>query len=75
MNIYRNIIPVSAFKRSTQQYIYGLEVFEGPILLTVHGRGAVVVEHMKSYERMLEMSLIRNQTEIEPAFPHQQAKV
>jgi len=58
MTKFKSIIPISLFKRDTKEYLFSLETSGGPILLTVHGRGAFVVEHLNSYMRIAELAEI-----------------
>ena len=53
---FEAIIPVSLFKRDTKEYLIKLEMQRNPILLTVHGRGAFVLEHVNSYMRIAELA-------------------
>lgn len=56
MTPFQCIIPISLFKRDTQEYLTRLETLPGPILLTIHGRGALVVDNLNSYLRNAELA-------------------
>lgn len=53
---FREIIPISLFKKNTAEYLSKLELLEGPILLTVHGRGAIVMHEINSYMNIAELA-------------------
>lgn len=55
---FQTIIPVSLFKKDTKEYLTRLEVMNGPILLTIHGRGAFVMEHINSYMHLAQLAEI-----------------
>ena len=53
---FQSVIPVSLFKKDTKEYLIRLEATSGPIMLTVHGRGVFVLEHLNSYMRLAELA-------------------
>lgn len=53
---FQTIIPVSLFKKNSKEYLSRLEHDFGPLLLTVHGRGAFVIEHINAYMRISELA-------------------
>ena len=53
---FQSVIPVSLFKKDSKEYLTRLEVMSGPIMLTVHGRGVFVLEHLNSYMRLAELA-------------------
>ena len=56
MNHFRDIIPVSLFKKDTKEYLTKVEVMGGSILLTLHGRGAFVLQHVNTFMQTSELA-------------------
>ncbi|MBD2494581.1 type II toxin-antitoxin system Phd/YefM family antitoxin [Nostoc sp. FACHB-280] len=50
----RNIHPLSDFQRSAKTFLNTLKDTQAPIVLTVNGKAAVVVQDAESYQRLLE---------------------
>lgn len=50
----RNIHPLSDFQRSAKTFLATLKDTQAPIVLTVNGKAAVVVQDAESYQRLLE---------------------
>ena len=50
------IIPVSLFKKETKVHLSILEEANNPLLLTLHGHGAFVVQHLNSYMHIAELA-------------------
>lgn len=50
----RNIHPLSDFQRSAKTFLTTLKETQAPIVLTVNGKAAVVVQDAESYQRLLE---------------------
>ncbi|BAY10950.1 type II toxin-antitoxin system Phd/YefM family antitoxin [Calothrix sp. NIES-2098] len=50
----RNIHPLSEFQRSAKTFLTTLKDTQAPIVLTVNGKAAVVVQDAESYQRLLE---------------------
>ncbi|PZV06758.1 MAG: type II toxin-antitoxin system Phd/YefM family antitoxin [Leptolyngbya sp.] len=50
----RNIHPLSDFQRSAKTFLATLKDTHAPIVLTVNGKAAVVVQDAESYQRLLE---------------------
>ncbi|WP_204105775.1 MULTISPECIES: type II toxin-antitoxin system Phd/YefM family antitoxin [Spirulina sp. CCY15215] len=50
----RNIHPLSDFQRSAKSFLATLKESQSPIVLTVNGKAAVVVQEAESYQRLLE---------------------
>ena len=68
MNQIRTIIPVSVFKKSTQEFLSRIELMNEPLMLTLYGRGAFVVQHINSYINLTELaSLALHQRAVEGA--------
>lgn len=55
LNIGRDILSLSDFKRKTPEFIEQLEKTGEPVVLTINGRAKLVVQDAKSYQRMLEL--------------------
>jgi prevent-host-death family protein len=50
----RNIHPLSDFQRSAKSFLTTLKVTQSPIVLTVNGKAAVVVQDAESYQLLIE---------------------
>ena len=50
----RNIYPLSDFQRNTKDFISQLKESQKPIVLTVNGKAAVVVQDAESYQELLD---------------------
>jgi prevent-host-death family protein len=50
----RNIHPLSDFQRSAKTFLTTLKDTQAPIVLTVNGKAAVVVQDAESYQRLLD---------------------
>jgi prevent-host-death family protein len=55
LNIGRDILSLSDFKRKTPEFIEQLEKTGRPVVLTINGRAKLVVQDAESYQRMLEL--------------------
>jgi prevent-host-death family protein len=56
MNQFADIIPISLFKKDTSEYLSKVELTDSPILITLHGRGAFVLQHVNSFMRSNELA-------------------
>ncbi len=50
----RNIHPLSDFQRSAKAFLATLKESPDPIVLTVNGKAAAVVQDAESYQRLLD---------------------
>ncbi|MFY9342852.1 MAG: type II toxin-antitoxin system Phd/YefM family antitoxin [Planctomycetota bacterium] len=50
-----DVHPITEFKRSTPEFVKRLRATGRPEVLTVDGRGEIVVQAADAYERLLEM--------------------
>jgi len=50
----RDIHPLSEFQRSAKAFLRTLKATQSPMVLTVNGKAAVVVQDAESYQRLLE---------------------
>jgi prevent-host-death family protein len=50
----RNIHPLSDFQRSAKSFLTTLKETQSPIVLTVNGKAAVVVQDAESYQHLIE---------------------
>jgi prevent-host-death family protein len=55
MDLTRDIDSLTHFKRNTAEFIEQLKATGDPIVLTVNGKAAIVVQDAASYQRMLEL--------------------
>ena len=56
MNHFSAIVAVSAFKKSTREYLSKIEFSGAPLLLTLNGGGAFVLQDMNSFMRSNELA-------------------
>ena len=52
----QTIIPVSLFKKDTKEYLTRLQTVDQAIMLTIHGRGAFVIQDVNSFMRLAELA-------------------
>ena len=50
----RNIHPLSEFQRGAKTFLERLKQTQAPIVLTVNGKAAVVVQDAESYQKLLD---------------------
>lgn len=50
----RNIHPLSEFQRSAKSFLATMKDTRSPMVLTVNGKAAVVVQDAESYQQLLE---------------------
>ena len=55
MNLTKDIQPVSAFKRETARLLRQVQDTREPLVLTVNGKAAVVVQDVESYQELLDL--------------------
>jgi PHD/YefM family antitoxin component YafN of YafNO toxin-antitoxin module len=55
LDIGRDIKPLSSFKRDSVALIGQLKRTGRPVVLTINGKAAVVIQDAKSYQHMLEL--------------------
>lgn len=55
LNLAKDIHPLTDFKRKTPEFVRRMKKTGHPVVLTVNGKAAVVVQDAASYQRMLEM--------------------
>ena len=64
----REIYPLSDFQRNAKQFIEQLQDSHKPIVLTVNGKAAVIMQDAVSYQNMLdELELARSSAKIRQA--------
>jgi prevent-host-death family protein len=54
MNLVRDIKSLSTFKRETTRLIKQLKKTKEPVILTVNGEAAVVIQDVESYQSLLD---------------------
>ncbi len=54
LNIGKDIHSLTDFKRRTSALVEQLETTKRPIVLTINGRAAVVVQEAKAYQELLD---------------------
>ena len=50
----RNIHPLSEFQRGAKTFLTTLKETQTPMVLTVNGKAAVVIQDAESYQRLME---------------------
>lgn len=55
MDIARDIESLTHFKRNTAQLVAQLKATGAPMVLTVNGRAAIVVQDAASYQRLMDL--------------------
>lgn len=51
----KDIESLTAFKRNTNEYVRKIRKSGNPLVLTVNGKAAIIVQDAESYQRMLEL--------------------
>ena len=54
LNIGKDIHSLTAFKRRTNEFVQQLEQTKRPIVLTINGQAAVVVQDAAAYQQLLD---------------------
>src|SRR5688500_15498022 len=54
MNIVRDIQSLSAFKQNASRVVKEIQETKEPVVLTVNGKAAVVIQDAESYQQMLD---------------------
>ncbi len=54
MNIIRDIKSLSVFKQNASKIVKEIQETKEPVVLTVNGRAAVVVQDAESYQRLID---------------------
>ena len=55
MKLARDIMSLSTFKRDSNKVMRQMKKTKEPIVLTVNGKAAVVVQDAESYQKLLEL--------------------
>ena len=55
MKIARDIMSLSTFKRDSSKVMRQMKKTTAPIVLTVNGKAAVVVQDAESYQKLLDL--------------------
>jgi prevent-host-death family protein len=56
MNLSRDIRPLTDFKHHTPEFVQQLKATGEPIVLTINGKAALVVQDAESYQRLLDIA-------------------
>ena len=56
MSQFSDIIPISLFKRDTKEYLSKVALTGASILLTLHLRGAIVLQPINSFMQTSELA-------------------
>jgi prevent-host-death family protein len=55
MKLARDIMSLSTFKRDSNKVMRQMKKTKEPVVLTVNGKAAIVVQDAESYQRLLEL--------------------
>lgn len=55
MKLSRDIMSLSTFKRDSNKVMRQMKKTKEPVILTVNGKAAIVVQDAESYQRLLEL--------------------
>jgi prevent-host-death family protein len=55
MKLARDIMSLSTFKRDSNKVMRQMKKTKAPVVLTVNGKAAIVVQDAESYQRLLEL--------------------
>src|ERR1044071_1282883 len=55
MKLARDIMSLSTFKRDSNKVMRQMKKTKEPVVLTVNGRAAIVVQDAEAYQRLLEL--------------------
>ena len=55
MKLARDIMSLSTFKRDSNKVMRQMKKTKEPVVLTVNGKAAVVVQDAESYQKLLEL--------------------
>ena len=55
MKLARDIMSLSTFKRDSHKVMRQMKKTKAPVVLTVNGKAAVVVQDAESYQKLLEL--------------------
>lgn len=55
MKLARDIMSLSTFKRDSNKVMRQMKKTKEPVVLTVNGRAAIVVQDAESYQQLLEL--------------------
>ena len=56
MNLERDIQPLTDFKHHTPEFVQRLKATGEPIVLTINGKAALVVQDAASYQELLDLA-------------------
>lgn len=55
MKLSRDIMSLSTFKRDSNKIMRQMKKTKEPVILTVNGKAAIVIQDAESYQRLLEL--------------------
>ena len=56
MDIVRDIQPLTYFRRKSAEAVKHLKATRRPMLLTINGKAEVIVQDVRSYQRLLDIA-------------------
>ena len=72
MKLARDIMSLSTFKRDSNKVMRQMKKTKAPVVLTINGKAAVVVQDAESYQRLLEL---KERTEVVETLRHRLASL
>ena len=64
MKLARDIMSLSTFKRDSNKVMRQMKKTKEPVVLTINGKAAVVVQDAESYQKLLELKERAETTEV-----------
>src|SRR5713226_4945628 len=64
MKLARDIMSLSTFKRDSNKVMSQMKKTKEPVVLTINGKAAVVVQDAESYQKLLELKERAETTEV-----------
>ena len=64
MKLNRDIMSLSTFKRDSNKVMRQMKKTKEPVVLTINGKAAVVVQDAESYQKLLELKERAETTEV-----------
>jgi prevent-host-death family protein len=56
MDILKDILPLTAFRDHSAQILEQIKATKRPVILTVNGKAAAVVQDAEAYQRLLDLA-------------------
>ncbi len=66
MDITKDIQPMTAFRNQSAEFVRHLKETGRPIVLTINGKAAVVVQDAAAYQRLCDIAANANREDVAP---------